>query len=103
MHRVLALKFAAWLDPAFELWVFTTIDTIILGHYKAMREATIEKLCAEKELHHRKQTLIANNPELAELFEIELRITAADRKRARALKASVSQLKLDLFPQPSNE
>ena len=22
MHRVLALKFAAWLDPAFELWVY---------------------------------------------------------------------------------
>lgn len=31
MHRVLALKFAAWLDPAFELWVYVTIDQLLQG------------------------------------------------------------------------
>lgn len=31
MHRVLALKFAAWLDPAFELWVYITIDQLMQG------------------------------------------------------------------------
>ncbi len=34
MHRILALKFAAWLDPEFELWVYSTIDSILLGHYR---------------------------------------------------------------------
>ncbi len=97
MHRVLALKFAAWLDPDFELWVFSTIDKIILGHYKEMKEATIEKLIAEKELERRKTELINKNPELAEIFEIELKITAAERKRIKALKASVAQLRLNLF------
>jgi phage regulator Rha-like protein len=97
MHRVLALKFAAWLDPAFELWVYITIDKIILGHYREMKEATIEKLLAEKELAKRKEELIRSNPELAEIFELELKISAADKKRIKALKASVSQLKLDLF------
>jgi len=29
MHRILALKFAAWLNPAFELWVFFTIEKLI--------------------------------------------------------------------------
>jgi hypothetical protein len=24
MHRILALKFAAWLSPKFELWVYST-------------------------------------------------------------------------------
>jgi len=24
MHRVLALNFAAWLEPAFDLWVYAT-------------------------------------------------------------------------------
>lgn len=96
-HRILALKFAAWLDTKFELWVFTTIDTIILGHYKEMKEATIEKLQAEKELKEKKAVLIQNNPELAEIFELELKISSADRKRIKALKASVAQLKFDLF------
>lgn len=97
MHRILALKFAAWLDPKFEVWVFSTIDKIILGHYKEMREATIEKLLAEQELAKRKEELIRNNPELAEIFELELKISAAEKKRIKALKASVSQLRLDLF------
>jgi hypothetical protein len=99
MHRILALKFAAWLDPDFEVWVFSTIDQILLGHYREIKEATIEKLVAENELAKKKQELILKNPELAELFELELKITAADKKRAKALKASVMQLKFDLFPQ----
>lgn len=98
MHRILALKFAAWLDPKFEVWVFSTIDKIILGHYKEMKEATIEKLQAEKQLERRKAELIRDNPELAEIFELELKISNADKKRIKALKASVSQLKLELFP-----
>ncbi len=31
MHRILALKFAAWLNPAFELWVYSTIEEIMFG------------------------------------------------------------------------
>lgn len=31
MHRILALKFAAWLNPAFELWVYQTIEEIMFG------------------------------------------------------------------------
>ena len=33
MHRVLALKFAAWLNPAFELWIYTMIEKLIFGHF----------------------------------------------------------------------
>lgn len=31
MHRKLALKFAAWLNPDFELWVFEVIEKIMFG------------------------------------------------------------------------
>lgn len=31
MHRVLALKFAAWLNPAFELWIYCTIEQLLFG------------------------------------------------------------------------
>ena len=33
MHRVLALKFAAWLDPEFELWVYSTIERLLFGKH----------------------------------------------------------------------
>lgn len=34
MHRILAIKFAAWLNPAFELWVYKTIDNLLYGAYR---------------------------------------------------------------------
>lgn len=34
MHRILALKFAAWLNPEFELWVFMVIEELLFGDFK---------------------------------------------------------------------
>lgn len=97
MHRILALKFAAWLDPYFEVWVFQTIDKIILGHYKEQREATKEKLRAEKELEDKKQELIKKYPEFLDFLAIEGKVTDAEKRRLKAIRESVKQLKLDLF------
>jgi hypothetical protein len=36
MHRILALKFAAWLNPEFELWVYFTIDKVLFDHYRLL-------------------------------------------------------------------
>jgi hypothetical protein len=33
MHRVLALKFAAWLSPAFELWMYRTVENLLFSNY----------------------------------------------------------------------
>lgn len=33
MHRVLALKFAAWLSPDFEVWVYSTIERLLFGRH----------------------------------------------------------------------
>ncbi|WP_233882218.1 KilA-N domain-containing protein, partial [Tenacibaculum piscium] len=39
MHRILALKFAAWLDVEFELWLFSTIDELMFGEYRVQEKA----------------------------------------------------------------
>lgn len=50
MHRVLAIKFAAWLNPALELWVYSTIERILFGKH-AQREQSFERtLKLQKEL-----------------------------------------------------
>ncbi len=38
MHRLLALKFAAWLDPYFELWIYRTIDSLLFGKVKIRQD-----------------------------------------------------------------
>lgn len=50
MHRVLALKFAAWLSSDFELWVYSTIEKILFGKH-VQREQSFERtLKFQKEL-----------------------------------------------------
>jgi hypothetical protein len=50
MHRILALKFAAWLSPAFELWVYAVIDDLCYGRL-VRREKSFERtMDAQREL-----------------------------------------------------
>jgi hypothetical protein len=52
MHRILALKFAAWLSPRFELWVYSTIEDILFGKM-AKREKSFERTFAmQNEVEH---------------------------------------------------
>jgi hypothetical protein len=57
MHRVLALKFAAWLNPDFEVWVYSTIDQLLFGKY-AEREKSLERTVALQN----EQNLLAARP-----------------------------------------
>src|SRR5690554_96164 len=65
-HRVLALKFAAWLDPNFEVWVYSTIDNLLFGNYKKHWEAHAAKEIAEQRMEVLKKELLeAPTPSLA--------------------------------------
>lgn len=97
MHRVLALKFASWLDSNFEVWVYSTIDKILLGHYRELKEATADKIKAQQQLENKKNELLQKYPEFIDFLVLENKINDADKRRIKAIKASTQQLKLDLF------
>ena len=96
-NRVLALKFAAWLDTAFELWVFTTIDTIINQYYREQREAMTDKLRIRQQKEAKKQELLLKHPDFAEYFEFEDQEKEAHGKQIKAVRDQMKQLKLDFF------
>jgi len=95
MHRILALKFAAWLDVKFEIWVWNTIDKILLEHYREVKAAMYEKMAAEKALDIKRKQLLIDNPEFIEFLELEGKITEAEKKRQKAIKASMAQFKIE--------
>lgn len=95
MHRILALKFAAWLDPDFEIWVWLTIDKILLGHYREVKAAVYEKMQAENARDEMKKRLLKDNPEFADFLVLEGKITESEAKRQKAIKASIAQFKLE--------
>jgi len=43
MHEQLALKFAAWLSPEFEVWVFSKIQELLLEEYVSITPPPINK------------------------------------------------------------
>jgi hypothetical protein len=58
MHRVLALKFAAWLDPAFELCLYSTIDELLFGRMVRRVKSHERARALQKEME-----ALAYNPE----------------------------------------
>jgi len=60
MHRILALKFAAWLNPAFELWVYITIDKILNKHVSKMKEIAEERKIIVSKITETKNKLLQN-------------------------------------------
>ena len=55
MHRILALKLAAWLDPAFELWVYSTIDNILFGKHVEREKSFERTLSFQKQIDELKE------------------------------------------------
>ena len=78
MHRILALKFAAWLNPRFELWVYSTIDELLFGAYKEdeQTEREIGRIQAEID---RKEKQLSESPILREIEELKRKEDKARR------------------------
>lgn len=93
-HRILALKFAAWLDPKFELWVFSTIDEIMFGEYKLHEQAIQETLKAEKEIEALKVEL-AQNPAFQRIEALESFIKTKDSEKRKALREKKNQIEMN--------
>jgi hypothetical protein len=91
MHRILALKFAAWLDPAFELWVYVTIDFIMFGHYREM-EANF------KESAKRRNRIAELTRKLQENEEyLELDLLQAEERRSGVVRGKKSREQITMF------
>jgi len=95
MHRILALKFTAWLDPAFELWIYVTIDKLINQYFKEQREALVERLTAKQKKALKKEEIItkySDIPEIKEYFALEDLEKDAKKKQMAAVRDQVKQL-----------
>lgn len=92
MHRLLALKFAAWLEVEFEIWIYNTIDSILFGHYKKHWEAHAKQEEAKIQMENlKKKILTAPTPELvAEYFEQEREHQNALSEKKKAIKQQLN-------------
>lgn len=97
MHRILALKFAAWLEPNFDIWIFSMIEKILYGHYKEHWEAHARQEAAKQRMEVLKQKMITDptSDMVIEYFELEREMNAARTEKTRAIRNQ-----LNLFEKP---
>lgn len=91
MHRILALKFAAWLDPGFELWVYSTIDRILFDHYRKMEESLRRSAARQVRIGQIKEQL-NDVPEFLELQKLE-----AEERQETYRRSKENKDQLELF------
>jgi hypothetical protein len=90
----LALKFAAWLSPKFELWVYSTIKEITFGNYKKHWDAHAAQEEAKKKMEELKTVLLTNpTTEAAQQYFLAER----DFKNAKNEKSNAIRNQLKMF------
>lgn len=91
MHRVLAIKFAAWLSPKFDLWVYNTIEQILFGNSRKLDQSL-------KDSAHRKNEIAELETKLNE-NEIYAKLQSLKFQERQATKARGKEntLQIELF------
>ena len=93
MNRILALKFAAWLNPTFELWVYSTIEKIMFGKF-VERESSLQRTLKLE----REKGMLVENPnktgkEFERYLEIERLLKQEKAIRRNLTSESISEIK----------
>ena len=83
MHRILALKFAAWLNPKFELWVYSTIDELLFGHFKRIEESLRQSAKRRNRINELELSLLQED-EYIELKKLQLEERQSSYRRGKA-------------------
>jgi|AntRauTorckE5430_2_1112549.scaffolds.fasta_scaffold03334_7 hypothetical protein len=93
MDEMVALKFAAWLDVDFEIWVYSCIQDILFGNYKKHWEAHARQEEAKQKMEIIKVQIIENptSEMVIEYFERESQFKQAKNAKTKAIQ---NQLKL---------
>ncbi len=98
MHRVLALKFAAWLNPAFELWVYSTIDKIIFGEFNQLKKNLKESAERETKIEALREELRTSDPRYNVLEQLEL-----EKRQAAYGRSKFNRNQMDIFKTPMED
>ena len=92
MHRVLALKFAAWLNPDFEIWIFHRIDQIVFGDYEILRKSLKASAARKIKIETLKEDIRNENPKFLELEILEI-----EEKQASYSRGKFGKSQIDIF------
>lgn len=96
MHRVLALKFAAWLSPDFEVWVYSTIEKLLFGKHVERENSFVRTNKLRDEREKLATKLDKTGEDFNRYLEIETLLNREKAVRTSLTKESINEMR-DLF------
>lgn len=102
MHRILALKFAAWLSPKFEVWVYSTIENLLFGKHVEREKSFERTISLQKEMDTLKDKQHKTGEDFDRYLEITREINREKQIRSSLTKESINGLQLS-FPEDEEE
>jgi hypothetical protein len=102
MHRILALKFAAWLSPQFEVWVYSTIERLMFGKYVEREKSFERTITLRNEMDRLRDKPNKSGEDFDRYLEIEREMNREKQIRSSLTKESISEMQ-SLFPENEEE
>ena len=102
MHRVLAMKFAAWLSPDFEVWVYSTIEKLMFGKHVEREKSFERSLSLQREINVLRDKPEKTGEDFERYLEIEREMRREKMVRSSLTKESISEMQ-SLFPEPDDD
>jgi len=86
MHRILALKFAAWLNPSFELWVYQTIEEIMFGFSREQDQSIRRTILLQYEMNQIEKSLNRSGEDFDRYMKLQNELVFERTIRSQATK-----------------
>ena len=102
MERSVALKFAAWLDPEFELWVYSTIERLLFGKHVEREQSMERTIALQKEMSDIKDKEVKTGEDFDRYLVIERLLNHEKAVRKSLTTESISEMK-SLFDQENEQ
>lgn len=93
MHRVLALKFAAWLNPKFELWVYSTFERLLFGNLSEREQSLSRTLKFQREQMALKDKAVKTGEDFVRYLELERALKHETALRKSLTSDSVTEMR----------
>lgn len=92
MTRILALKFAAWLSPEFEIWVFKTIEEIMFGFSREQDKSIQKTVMIQQKIKAIEKSLERSPEDFDSYMKLQ-----EELQRERTLRSSVTKQRFREF------
>lgn len=103
MHRVLALKFAAWLSPKFELWVYSTIEQLLFGKYVEREKSFERTLSLQAELSELEYKINKTGEDFERYLYLRKELTREKSFRTSLTKESLDEMQSLFYDEKGGE